>query len=66
VSRSQKIAALLTGLAALVLLVWLGLPSLLRVAGLHPHHDIPPFDAFSASSGISSRVRSVSNRGRRR
>jgi len=44
VSRSQKIAALLAGLAALVLLVWLGLPSLLRVAGLHPHHEIPPFD----------------------
>lgn len=43
-SRPQILGALLAGLAALALLVWLGLPSLLRAVGLHPHHAIPPFE----------------------
>ncbi len=43
-SRPQILGTLLAVLASLALLVWLGLPSLLRAAGLHPHHDIPPFD----------------------
>jgi len=34
--------ALITGVLALI--TWLGLPGALRVAGLHPHYEIPPFD----------------------
>jgi hypothetical protein len=32
-----------TALAALALLVWLGLPAALRGLGLHRHYEIPPF-----------------------
>ena len=42
--RTRLMIGIPTALAALALLVWLGLPAALRGLGLHRHYEIPPIE----------------------
>ena len=46
------VPGIVASLGALALITWLGLPAALRVAGLHPHYEIPPFDLSGKSALI--------------